>query len=196
MEGRNVPPKGEKLRRRGGFPTWSWTSLVDQIKMCPPKPQGGNNFTLSRFYVDDGSKPTPIRVLLERALESSCLTIPEHGPIIVVEGRVAEVCLRATNFGSSDGVYAHAPLIEKPLRRLRGRVRIDDDDPDILSRIGHQTWQAVELMSNDGYGAWMLIDIHSQSARRIGIIQQGGEYGYRGLSMCDLPTQNMTIRIE
>jgi len=196
--GRNVPPKGEKLRRRGGFPTWSWTSLVDQITMCPP-PQGRERVvdaTFPRFYVQDGSKLTPIRELLERALESSCLAIPEHGPSIVVEGRIAEVYLIPTDSALYYEVYAHALLMESSLRKVHGGARIDGDDPDVLSRIDHQPWQAVELMPYDEFRTWMLIDIHGQSARRIGMFMQEPAIEDGVSITLDLPTRDMTIRIE
>lgn len=217
--GRITPPKGENLRRRGGFPTWSWTSMIDQIDTRNKDfafNVSGSDFQSSKFYVENGSELTKIQDIFERASKTPCLTIPEFGTAVVVEGRVAEVYLNPTDTRGIFDVYAHLPPVadrspvETLLRRISGRAFIDGNDPDALSKIGHQTWQAVELFWNGdrSWSVWMLISVHGQSTRRIGLIESyfqrpGGHLPISDLidlvssrRMRDVPTRDMKVGIE
>jgi len=202
--GKGTPPEGENLRRRAGFPTWSWTSMVDQIET---EDSFILNVQCSKFYVEKGSELTRIRAICERASKISCLTIPEFGTAIVVEGRVAEVYLKLGDTNGLYDVYAHSslvadrPQVEIPLTRIFEYAVIDGDDLDVLSKVSHQAWQAVELYWDyKGSGSvWMLIDFRGQIARRIGIIDDTWDNGDNGdpvFRMRDLPAKTMKVRIE
>lgn len=100
----------------------------------------------SKFYVENGSKLSSIRDIFEWASKSSCLTITEFGTAIIVEGRVAEVCLRSTDTRGIYTAWVHSPLVqdqsprETTLTKISGLALIDGEYLDILSNIGHQAW--------------------------------------------------------
>jgi hypothetical protein len=179
--GKRLPPGRDVICRRRGFPTWSWTSLVDQIEA-----QHKNHVCLvpkccSAFYVEDSSQNwLRITDVLRDAQERETLIIPERGTALLVEALVTEVCLRST---STEGRYSlHHPKSLTPDStwtylvsgsRIWGDALIDRTDADLLSRIESQPWSAIKLFnrSGDGYSYWMLVDQCDPVARRIGLIR-------------------------
>ena len=218
--GKRLPPGGGAIRRRKGIPTWSWTSLVDQIVT---KNKSYTMYTdlvkCSAFYVEDD---TPNRLSITDVFQSGrkrgTRIIPEHGRVLLVEALVTEVCLRSTR---TEGVYSihlpehHTLDLISPYSRstiIGAEALIDCTDADLLSRIESQPWSAIKLFwddnsqledlpheeirrKRDGSSYWMLVDQYGLVARRIGLIRPRYDLEWN-LFMSDLKAERRLTRIE
>jgi hypothetical protein len=151
--GKRLPPGGGPICRRGDFPTWSWTSMVDQIE-TKDKDYAVyfRTYKCSAFYVEDENhKRLRIVEVFKSAQERRACIIPEYGKTLLIEAYVAKVWLRLTE---KEGIYSiHIPnnTIQDQtsptpsLLTISGQALIDGGDTDILSKIESQPWDAVKL---------------------------------------------------
>lgn len=181
--GSRKPPGGGPIRRRKGFPTWSWVSLVDQIEN-PTRRIGPcrNILACSNFYAEDENRQTVgIADIYKHIAGSGALLFSNFGKTLFIEANITQVHLR---WSKKAGVcFVHAPRSRKtgaPFSRVRVRgVRawIDDEDAELLSNIESYPWSAVQLFWSKEevapqvqFGYWMLVDERESVVHRIGII--------------------------
>jgi hypothetical protein len=209
--GKRLSPGGGPIRHRGNFPTWSWTSMVDQIE-TKDKDYAVyfRTYKCSAFYVEDENHKRLRIVEVFNSAQERRAIIPEYGKTLLIEAYVAKVWLRLTE---KEGIYSiHIPnnTIQDQtsptpsLLTISGQGVIDGGDTDILSKIESQPWDAVKLFwretslnseqTDEGY--WMLVDLCSLIARRIGLITPDTG-GYKDkLRMEILTAEKKLIRIE
>lgn len=214
--GKRLPPGGGPIRRRKDFPTWSWTSLVDQIETNDKDDKVYLKYKHSAFHVEDkNQKQLRIADVFASALERRALVIPEYGKALLVEACVTQVCLRLTEV---EGIYSihlpyhptHGPTsLYFSMPAVSGEALIDGGDAELLSRIESQPWNAVQLFWSgtalfpdlSNMGCWMLVDRCDPVARRIGLITPPSNasraQASRGwLKMENLTAETRLIRIE
>ena len=209
--GARKPPGGGPVRRREGFPTWSWVSLVDQI--CHNLRGIGNRTPAgcSAYYVEDEhGQRIGIADIYKRTVGSGALLFSNLGKALFIEGSVTQVNLL---WSKKPGFYSvHAP--KSPfrsetcpsswsLRVSEIMAWIDEEDAGLLSNIESHPWSAVQLFwrgRKEGSQIvrceyWILVDERESVARRIGIIVPL-DLGKGEIRMEDLETQRRLIRIE
>lgn len=201
------PPGGGPIRRREGFPTWSWVSLVDRIenaargRVADYIPVG-----CSAFYAEDEhGQRVSIADVYKRTAGSGALLFSNLGKALFIEANITQVHLL---WSQKKGVCSvHAP--NSPFRSETGpssrpwrvkdvRAWIDDEDTELLSNNEHPL-SAVQLFWGKDFiyrrpECWMLVDEREPVAHRIGIIISSFEPGE--IRMEDLETQRRLIRIE
>ena len=212
--GRKLPPGGGVIRRRKDFPTWSWTSLVDQIETNDTHYGAIMSYVhlkCSAFYVeDDTKKRLRITDVLRNAQEKGTLIIPERGRALLVEALVTQVYLRSTETEGFYSLHFPEPLTQHPTSpdsrpTIAAEALIDCTDVDLLSRIESQPWSAIQLFWHENLpphqiplnhkSYWMLVDQCDPVARRIGLIRSSSYFGNE-IVMNDLPAEKRWTRIE
>ena len=207
------PPGGGPIRRREGFPTWSWVSLVDRIDSAVARRYGDSRYCdsmltgCSAFHVEDEhGQHSRIADVYKRTAGSGALVFSNFGKALFIEANITQVHLLWSKSAGSCSV--HAP--NSPFRsetgpsssrlRVKGvRAWIDDEDAELLSNNEHP-WNAVQLFWGKGslsrrFEYWMLVDEREAVAHRIGIIMPSvSEPGE--ISMEDLETERRLIKIE
>ena len=205
------PPGGGPVRRREGFPTWSWVSLVDQISHIVRGIGDSTPAGCSTFYVEDEhGQRIGIADIYKRTAGSGALLFSNFGKALFIEGNITQVNLRWT---SKAGVCSvHAP--ERPFSsewgppyeslRVRSLAWIDEEDAGRLLNIESHPWSAVQLFwkgqkvgsQSAIFGYWMLVDERESVAHHIGIIARITQEGWGSILMEDLEVQRRLIRIE
>ena len=209
--GSRKAPGGGPIRRRKGFPTWSWVSLVDQIWHTVRGIGYRTPAGCSTFYVEDkDGQHIRIADIYKRTAGSGALLFSNFGKALFIEGNITQVNLL---WSKKAGVCSvHAPKSpfrnetgpsSSPLRVKKTRALIDEEDAGLVSNIESHPWSAVQLFWKgrkvDSHivrsGYWMLVDEREAVAHRIGVIISGhlspGE-----IRMEDLEAQRRLIRIE
>ena len=185
--GLNKPPRGRPIRRREGFLTWSWVSLVDRIE-TPTRAIGSrrNILACSAFYAENeiGHRER-IADIYKRTPGSGALLFSNFGKALFIKANITQVHLirsKQAGFYTVHASRSHfasvwGPLTS-PVRVKEVKVRIDDD-AGLLSSIESYSWSAVQLFGKDkkirpglteSEHHWMLVDEREPIARRIGII--------------------------
>jgi hypothetical protein len=211
--GKRVPPGGRAIRRRKSFPTWSWTSLVDQIETKNKDDQNSVFLECSAFYVeDDTQNRLRLTDVLWNAQKEGTLIVPEYGRALLVEAMVTQVFLRSTE---TEGVYSlHFSQTHPgdqtspyPGLKLLGEALVDCTDADFLSGIEPRPWSAIKIFwIEDSWpwsseperhieSYWMLVDQCDSVARRIGLIRSSG-YFKGEMTMDSLKAERRCTRIE
>ncbi len=209
--GLRKPPGGGPIRRREGFPTWSWVSLVDRIEHAARATGACHTLAgCSTFFVEDeNGQRVGIADLYKRTAGSGALLFSNFGKALFIEANITQVHLL---WSKKAGVCSvHAP--KSPFRSETGpsssllrvknvRAWIDDEDAGLLANIESHPWTAVHLFWKEQkvttdpgrYGYWMLVDEREPVAHRIGIITT---VAYDGLWLReDMEAERRLIRIE
>ena len=221
--GLRQPPGGGPIRRREGFPTWSWVSLVDRIENAVRAT--GSCDTLdgcSTFYVEDENEQR-IRIadIYKRTAGSGALVFSNFKNALFIEANITQVHLLWSEKAGICSVHAskspfHSETTpsSSPLKVIDVMAWIDDEDDGLLSNIESRPWHAVQLFWKQRkvgadvvqFGYWMLVDEREPVAHRVGIIApvshdafwlEKGTRAERALIlMQDLETARRLIKIE
>ena len=203
------PPGGGPIRRREGFPTWSWVSLVDRIENAVERRYENHLPTeYSAFYVEDEpGQRLRIADVYKRTAGSGALLFSNFGKALFIEGNITQVRLLWSKKAGVCTVHSPKPSL---LRVEDEMAWIDGEDAGLLSNIESHPWYAVQLFwqddvrqwfwyeyHNERYAYWMLVDELEPVRHRIGIIVPSSGSERRGeIRMKDLETQRRLIRIE
>ena len=204
--GLREPPGGGSVRRREGFPTWSWVSLVDRIQNAVKLRD--TVVRCSTFYVEDeNGQRVGIAGIYKRTAGSGALLFSNFGKALLIEANITQVHLLWSKRAGFCSVHApKSPFRSEtgssssPLRVIHTEARIDVEDAGLLSDIESRPWSAVQLVwgslgaaADSGY--WMLVDEREPIAHRIGIISPFKAWPGE-IRMEDLEAQRRLIRIE
>ena len=183
-------------RRRIGFPSWSWASLVAKVGFSEDnlfEPADAASFSAESATT---GKTQAISQLInsKKLLVDAQQELPECGKVLSISGRAVEVSLQHDVPEFRYKVYAptaHGPSkggqasMSKKSVAMCAMAIIDGDDEAVLSKLEMQNWTAVELFKvkrafNKLQAVWMLVDSPGTDGRsprrRIGMIQEIGWY--------------------
>ena len=221
--GSRKPPGGGPIRRREGFPTWSWVSLVDRIENAVRATGSCDSLDgCSTFYVEDeNGGRIGIADIYKRTAGSGALVFSNFRKTLFIEANITQVRLLWSKKAGVCSVHAskspfHSETTPSslPLKVIDVMAWIDDKDAGLLSDIESRPWHAVQLFWRERkvgadlvqFGCWMLVDEHGPVAYRIGIIapvsheafwlEKGTRAERRLIIMEDLEVQRRLIRIE
>jgi Heterokaryon incompatibility protein (HET) len=173
-------PDGGRSRRREGYPTWSWASLLGQIDYSLAYSPLGRG---PSFFVENPDQTlVSVKDLLHDAQSGTEKSIPERSRYLRIESYVIKLRLRRDP--ESRQVTAH-PVSETlfPLTRSGdllsgysldppGQVSLDlPDDESLCSRFDKEDWSAVQMSQERAPQDWMLLDSSGSTSRRIGLIK-------------------------
>ena len=215
------PPGGGPIRRRVGFPTWSWVSLVDRIESAVKAVGTRNNLAgCSTFYVEDKSgQRLGIGDFYQSIPGSGALLYSDFGKALFIEANITQVRLVWSKKANIFSVHTSKCLFpnetgqsSSPLRVKDVRALIDDEDPGHQLNIESRSWSAVQLFWKERAefaqyeDYWMLVDEREAIAHRIGLIAPVSQEGLwlnkdmraekQLIRMEDLEAQRRVIRIE
>ena len=194
-------PLAGPLRRRKGFPTWSWASLVNQIET------GLSGFTnwvpsgrIEKIEVEDVTgQRLSFDEISRHAQRNHNFVMREYGKALIIKAPIVErVRLRECD-GHSCIVYAQKrtpglPAIELP----EARAWIDEGVGS-LPNVYARSWTALRLYEKDETfeSAWIILDTYESVSYRVGLIRDIplGPLG-PGYNMNDLPSMTREIRLE
>jgi Heterokaryon incompatibility protein (HET) len=174
-------PSGRRTRRREGYPTWTWTSLLGQIDYSlafSPLGRGPS------FFVENPDQTfVSIKDLLQDAQAGTEKSIPERSRYLRIKGYVVKVRLQRVPESRQIIAYpVNKTLIYVPISGHHaaglaldppGQVFLDlPDDESLCSRFDKEDWDAVQLQQEQSPQYWMLLDsTGSSTSRRIGLIK-------------------------
>ena len=215
------PPGGGPIRRREGFPTWSWVSLVDRIENAVKAVGMRRNVAgSSTFYVEDqNGQRVGVADFYQRISGSGALLYSNLGKALFIEAKIVQVRLLWSKKAGICSVHTSNSLFRNetgrsssPLRVKGVRALIDDENAGLESNIESHPWSAVLLFWKEGAefaqseDYWMLVDEREPIAHRIGLIAPVSQEGLwlgedmrqerQLIRMEDLEAQNRVIRIE
>ena len=215
------PPGGGPIRRREGFPTWSWVSLVDRIENAV-KAVGMRRDVAgcSTFYVEDqNGQRVGVADFYQRISGSGALLYSSLGKALFIEANIIQIRLIWSKKAGICSVHPSKSVFRNetgqsssPLRVKGVRALIDDEDAGIELNIESHPWSAVLLFWKEGAefaqseAYWMLVDERQPIAHRIGLIAPVSQEGLwlredmrterQLIRMEDLEAQRRVIRIE
>ena len=115
--GSREPPGGGPIRRRKGFPTWSWVSLVDRIENGIGHIRFLAGAGCSTFYVEDGNRQrVGLSDIYKRTAGSGALLFSNFGKALLIEANITQVHLLWSDRAGVCSV--HAP--KSPFRSETG----------------------------------------------------------------------------
>ena len=175
------PPGGGLVRRRDGFPTWSWVSLVDKIQHAT---RGiGTPSGCSTFSVEDGhGQRIGIADVFKRTAGSGALLFSSFGKALFIEARITQVHLLLSEMPGM--CYVHSPKSffrgrtgssSSPSGFKGVKAWIDVED-GLFSNYMFRPCSAVQLFWQKAGSHiertryWMLVDEREPVAHRIGIM--------------------------
>ena len=157
-------PQGDRVRRREGFPTWSWASVVGQIVGYP------------HYCVRNQVATVRLSDEFERAWREHRADHFEGSKVLWITGNVFRVRLCSSSTRSVYEVFPQRRAVLPPGTALSpptvrfGLAYIDCEDELLSQKLETEVWDALQLV--DGFAChWLLLDRKGDAARRVGIIE-------------------------